>query len=76
MKRKITVTLDEALVAALDGEGALSSQLNEAGWEVVRRRERTTDLRNLLDALDQTDGAKPDDPIEDARLRRLLGGTA
>ncbi len=74
-KRKVTVTLDVGLVATLKRHGALSTQLNEAGWEVVKRLERSEDLARFLDELDATDGPLPDDPAEDARIFRLLGGT-
>ncbi|MEZ5231194.1 MAG: hypothetical protein R2755_12590 [Acidimicrobiales bacterium] len=75
-KRKVTVTLDEALVEALDELGALSTQLNEAAWEVVHRLRRSADLLALLEELDRTEGPLPHDPVEDARLERLLGGAA
>lgn len=75
-KRKITVSLDEALVEALESEGSVSAQLNAAGWDLVERRRRHADLVALLDRLDQEDGPLPDDPEEDARLERLLGGAA
>ncbi len=74
-KRKVTVTLDDGLVATLERHGALSTQLNEAGWEVVRRLAQSEDLARFLDELDSTDGPLPDDPTEDSRIGRLLGGT-
>lgn len=76
IKRKITVSLDEELLGALESEGSVSSQLNAAGWELVERRRRHADLVALLDRLDEQDGPLPDDPEEDARLERLLGGAA
>ncbi|MGQ0778172.1 MAG: hypothetical protein ACT4NY_27805 [Pseudonocardiales bacterium] len=75
-KRKITITIDEELVAALDRAGNVSSQLNDAGWELLERRQRGERLDALLDALDEQDGPLPDDPAADARLDRLLGGVA
>lgn len=73
-KRKITITIDEELACALDQGGNVSSQLNDAGWELLERRQQGERLDALLDALDEQDGALPDDPEEDARLDRLLGG--
>lgn len=75
-KRKITITIDEELVTALDRVGNVSSQLNDAGWELLERRQRGERLDALLDALDEQDGPLPDDPAADARLDRLLGGVA
>lgn len=75
-KRKVTVTLDDDLVIALEEEGNVSAQLNEAAWGLVERRQRQARLRALLDRLDQEDGPLPDDPEEDARIQRLLGGIA
>ena len=75
-KRKITITVDEELVSALDRAGNVSAQLNDAGWELLERRQRGERLDALLDALDEQDGPLPADPDEDARLDRLLGGVA
>lgn len=75
-KRKVTITLDEDLVVELERAGNVSAQLNEAGWVLVERRQRARRLAALLDAFDREDGPLPDDPEEDARLARLLGGAA
>lgn len=75
-KRKVTVTVDEDLVKELERAGNVSSQLNDAGWALVERRRRSERLAELLDGFDASDGALPDDPEEDARLERLLGGAA
>ncbi|MDQ3989348.1 MAG: hypothetical protein M3291_09165 [Actinomycetota bacterium] len=75
-KRKITITIDEELAGTLDRAGNVSSQLNDAGWELLERRQRGERLDALLDALDEQDGPLPEDPSEDARLDRLLGGAA
>lgn len=75
-KRKVTVTLDDELTQALESAGNVSAQLNEAGWDLVERRRRAERLAALLDEFDRTDGPLPDDPDEDARLQRLLGGIA
>jgi hypothetical protein len=75
-KRKVTVTIDEDLAEALERAGSVSGQLNQAGWDLVERRSRLERLRSLLDALDAEDGPLSDDPAEEDRLRRLLGGAA
>lgn len=75
-KRKVTVTIDEELADALERAGNVSAQLNEAGWAMVERQQRLDRLESLLDELDESDGPLPDDPAEDARLTRLLGGAA
>lgn len=76
LKRKVTVTIDEDLARALEQAGAVSAQLNEAGWALLERRQRAERLAALLDGLDERDGPLPDAPDEDARLARLLGGAA
>lgn len=75
-KRKITITIDDDLARELERAGNVSSQLNDAGWAQFERRQRAERLEALLDALDEHDGPLPDDPAEDARLDRLLGGVA
>ena len=75
-KRKVTVTIDEDLAEVLERAGGVSGQLNQAGWDLVERRSRLERLRSLLDALDAEDGPLSDDPAEEDRLRRLLGGAA
>lgn len=75
-KRKVTVTIDEELADALERAGNVSAQLNEAGWAMVERQLRLDRLESLLDELDESDGPLPDDPAEDARLTRLLGGAS
>lgn len=73
---KVTITLDEELVHELEIAGTPSGQLNDAGWALLERRRQGERLAALLDELDRTDGPLPDDPEEDARLARLLGGAA
>lgn len=75
-KRKVTVTIDEDLAGALESAGSLSGQLNTAGWMLLDQRQRAERLAALLDQFDRTDGPLPEDPDEDARLDRLLGGAA
>lgn len=75
-KRKVTITIDEELACVLEHAGNISAQLNEAGWSLVERRQRAQRLTELLDRLDEQHGPLPNDPDEDARLERLLGGAA
>lgn len=75
-KRKVTVTIDEELAAALEQSGSMSAKLNEGGWALVEREARAHRLAALLDQLDDEYGPLPDDPEEDARIDRLLGGVA
>ncbi len=75
-KRKVTITIDEDLVRELESAGNLSAQLTEGGWALLERRQRAERLVALLDQLDRSDGPLADDPDEDARLARLLGGAA
>lgn len=75
-KRKVTVTIDDDLARHLEAAGNVSSQLNEAGWELLERRLRAERLAALLDGFDTADGPLLDDPDEDERLSRLLGGAA
>ena len=75
-KRKVTITLDEDIVQELEAGGNVSAQLNDAARDLVERRRSSERLQALLDQLDAEDGPLPDDPEEDARIRRLLGGVA
>lgn len=75
-KRKVTITIDDDLARELESGGGLSAQLNEAGWILLERRRRADRLTALLDQLDRADGPLVDDPAEDARIERLLGGAA
>lgn len=75
-KRKVTVTIDQDLATALEQIGGMSAKLNEAGWALIEREERSRRLAALLDQLDDQFGPLPDDPAEDARIDRLLGGVA
>ena len=57
-KRKVSVTLDEDLVSALeDGDETLSAQVNLAVRLEVERRAREQLLSTWLEELEQADGA-------------------
>lgn len=75
-KRKVTITLDEDIVQELEAGGNVSAQLNYAARDLVERRRNAERLAALLDELDAEHGPLPDDPEEDARIDRLLGGVA
>lgn len=56
-KRKVSVSLDEELVAELESGGeALSSQVNEALRNELARRRRLRMLGEMLDDIEQTAG--------------------
>ncbi len=71
-KRKVSVSLDEDLVAELEASGAaLSSQVNEAVRIDLDRRRRQRCLDEMLDALAAVHG-----PPDEALVRQftdLLG---
>jgi len=70
-KRKISVTLDDELVAALEGtEETLSSQVNEAVRVEVERRVRLTLLTDWLSEIEVADGPV-DEPLV-VRFEKLL----
>jgi antitoxin component of MazEF toxin-antitoxin module len=79
-KRKVSVTLDADLVAALEAEGGstLSAELNSALRAEFTRRKRQQALADLLDHLAGERGRldTPEDEAEIARYMRLLGGMA
>lgn len=65
-KRKVSVSLDEDLVAELEAGGeALSSQVNEAVRLELARRRRHRLLGELLDDLESTRG-----PVEEKLVRK------
>lgn len=71
-KRKISVTLDDELVAALEGSDAtLSSQVNEAVRIEVERRARRVLLVDWLSEIEAEDGPV-DEPLV-AKFEELLG---
>ena len=78
-KRKVSVSLDEELVAELEkGSEALSAQVNEAIRTAFERRRHQQALENFLDHLDAVHGPldTEEDEREIARFMRLLGGSA
>jgi len=80
VKRKVSVTLDADLVAAMEAEGGttLSAEVNSALRAEFTRRKRRQALADLLDHLANERGRldTPEDEAEIARYMRLLGGTA
>jgi antitoxin CcdA len=78
-KRKVSLSLDEELVAALESDvEGLSSQVNEAVRAEIGRRRQRQALATLLARLDELDGplTSDEDEAEIARFMRLLGGPA
>jgi Arc/MetJ family transcription regulator len=77
-KRKVSVTLDADLVAAMEADGTttLSAEVNSALRTEFTRRQRQQALTSLLDHLAEERGAldTPEDEAEIARYMRLLGG--
>ena len=79
-KRKVSVTLDADLVAALESDSSttLSAEVNSALRAEFTRRARQQALAELLNHLAEERGAldTPEDDAEIARYMRLLGGAA
>jgi antitoxin CcdA len=79
-KRKVSVTLDADLVAAMEDDGGttLSAEVNSALRAEFTRRKRQQALADLLDHLADERGRldTPEDEAEIARYIRLLGGRA
>jgi antitoxin CcdA len=79
-KRKVSITLDADLVAAIETEGGdnLSAEVNTALRAEFARRRRQQALGQLLDHLADERGPldTPEDEAEIARYMRLLGGPA
>ena len=77
-KRKVSVTLDADLVAAIEAEGgeSLSAEVNSALRAEFARRRRQQALGELLDHLARERGSldTPEDDAEIVRYMRLLGG--
>jgi antitoxin CcdA len=79
-KRKVSVTLDADLVAALEAESGttLSAEVNSALRAEFTRRKRQRALADLLGHLAEERGEldTAEDEAEIARYMRLLGGVA
>ncbi len=79
-KRKVSVTLDADLVAAMEADSSttLSAEVNSALRAEFIRRRRQQALAGLLDQLAGERGGldTPEDQAEIARYMRLLGGMA
>lgn len=75
-KRKLSVSLDEDLVEALDADGSpVSVQVNDAVRSEIGRRRRLQALARFCDeVVAQTGGWTEEDEVEIARIMRLLGG--
>ncbi len=77
-KRKVSVTLDADLVAAMEADSSttLSAEVNSALRAEFTRRRRQQALADLLDRLADERGRldTPEDEAEIARYMRLLGG--
>lgn len=77
-KRKVSITLDADLVAAIEAEGGenLSAEVNSALRAEFGRRHRQQALGQFLDHLAEERGGleTPEDEAEIARYMRLLGG--
>ncbi|HEV7829488.1 MAG TPA: type II toxin-antitoxin system CcdA family antitoxin [Pseudonocardiaceae bacterium] len=70
-KRKISVSLDENLIAELEAGGeALSGQINRAVRSEIERRRRSRLLSEFLDELDAERGAVDEELI--SKYTRLL----
>lgn len=70
-KRKVSVSLDEDLVAELENaDEALSAQINEAIREEVERRRRNRLLTELLEKLEAEYGPTDEELV--AKYMRLL----
>jgi hypothetical protein len=77
-KRKVSVTLDADLVAAMEADSSttLSAEVNSALRAEFTRRRRQRALADFLDRLADERGRldTPEDEAEIARYMRLLGG--
>ena len=68
VKRKVSVSLDEDLVAELEAaDEALSGQVNEAIRAEVERRRRNRLLTDMLDSLDTEHG-----PVDETLVAKYM----
>ena len=79
-KRKVSITLDADLVAAVEADSSttLSAEVNSALRAEFTRRRRQQALADLLDRLADERGRldTPEDEAEITRYMRLLGGVS
>ena len=67
-KRKISVSLDESLVAELESTGeSVSAQINNALQDEISRRRRHSLLNDLLGRMDAQHG-----PVEESLIEKYL----
>ena len=67
-KRKVSVSLDEDLVAELElGDDTLSAQVNDALRAELARRRRQRLLGDLLDDLERSEG-----PVDERSVARYM----
>lgn len=76
LKRKLSVSLDEDLVAALEaGSDPVSVQVNEAVRAEVERRRHQQALARFCDRyVEETEPWSDEDEAEIRRIMSLLGG--
>jgi hypothetical protein len=70
-KQKVSVSLDADIVAELESEGPLSTQVNEALRAALHHRRHLKALTKLLDELDRIHGPL-DTPEDKAAIARYI----
>jgi antitoxin CcdA len=76
LKRKLSVSLDEDLVAALEASGdPVSVQVNDAVRHEIERRQQQQALARFCDRyVEETGPWTEEDEVEIQRIMRALGG--
>jgi post-segregation antitoxin (ccd killing protein) len=76
LKRKLSVSLDEDLVAALEASGdPVSVQVNEAVRNEIERRQQQQALARFCDRyVEETGPWSDEDEAEIQRIMHMLGG--